>query len=141
MNVIFYDKFIDNDDKYEYFPFQDVLEKADFISLHVPSTDQPLIGKEEFDIMKDGVFIVNASRGGVIDEEALLEALNTNKVAGAGLDVFESEPAPNAQICNHPKVSCTPHIGAATEEAQKRIGQEIIDIVMDFIKEEKIIAI
>lgn len=141
MNAIFYDKFIKNDDQFMYYPFQEVLKEADFISLHVPSTEKPLIGKEEFDIMKEGVFIVNAARGGVIDEEALLVALNSNKIAGAGLDVFESEPGPNLKICNHPKVSCTPHIGAATEEAQKRIGQEIIDIVMDFTKQEKTIAI
>lgn len=141
MNVIFYDKFIKNDDQFKYYPFQEVLREAEFISIHVPSTEKPLIGKEEFDIMKEGVFIVNAARGGVIDEEALLVALNSNKLAGAGLDVFESEPGPNSKLCNHPKVSCTPHIGAATEEAQKRIGQEIIDIVMDFTKQEKTIAI
>lgn len=141
MSVIFYDKFIDNDDKYKYHTFQEILKEADFISLHVPSIDKPLIGKEEFEIMKDGVFIINAARGGVIDEEELLVALNSNKVAGAGLDVYESEPGPNPKICNHPKVSCTPHIGAATEEAQKRIGEEIIDIVMNFTKQEKAIAI
>ncbi|NLY47192.1 MAG: 3-phosphoglycerate dehydrogenase [Tissierella sp.] len=141
MKVVFYDKFIDNDDKYKYHPFEEVLKEAEFISLHVPSTDKPLIGKEEFGIMKDGVFIINAARGGVIDEEALLVALNSNKVAGAGLDVYESEPGPNPEICNHPKVSCTPHIGAATEEAQKRIGEEIIDIVMNFTKQQKSIAI
>lgn len=141
MKVIFYDKFIKNDDQFKYYPFKELLENADFISLHVPSTEKPLIGREEFDIMKEGVFIVNAARGGVIDEEALLVALNSNKVAGAGLDVFESEPGPNPMLCSHPKVSCTPHIGAATEEAQKRIGQEIIDIVMNFTKQEKTIAI
>lgn len=141
MNIIFYDKFVKNDENYQYHPMEEVLKEADFISLHVPSTEKPLIGKEEFQMMKDGVFIVNASRGGVIDEEALLDALNSNKVAGAGLDVFTKEPAPNPEICNHPKVSCTPHIGAATEEAQLRIGEEIIDIVMDFIKQIKTIAI
>ena len=141
MNVIFYDKFIDNDDKYIYQPFQEVLKEANFISLHVPSIDKPLIGKEEFEIMKDGVFIINAARGGVIDEEALIVALNSNKVAGAGLDVYESEPGPNPELCSHPKVSCTPHIGAATEEAQKRIGEEIIDIVINFTKKQKNVAI
>lgn len=141
MNVIFYDKFIENDDQYNCYPFEKVLKEADFISLHVPSTDKSLIGEEEFEMMKDGVFIINAARGGVIDEEALLVALNSNKVAGAGLDVYESEPGPNPEICNHPKVSCTPHIGAATEEAQKRIGEEIIDIVMSFTKQQKAIAI
>ncbi|MDR7869333.1 MAG: D-2-hydroxyacid dehydrogenase [Tissierellaceae bacterium] len=132
MKVMFYDKFIKNDENYLYYEIDEVLKKADFISLHVPATDKPLIGKAELEIMKDGVFIINAARGGIIDEEALLEALNTNKVAGAGLDVYSTEPGPNPELCNHPKVSCTPHIGAATEEAQTRIGEEIIQIVMDY---------
>lgn len=141
MNIIFYDKFVKNDDLYKYEEFEDVLKKADFISLHVPSTGKALIGKEEFDMMKDGVFIINAARGGVIDELALLEALKTNKVLGVGLDVFEKEPDPNPELCVHPRVSCTPHIGAATEEAQKRIGEEIIDIVMECDRYIKTIAI
>lgn len=132
MNVIFYDKYYKNDDKFEYFTFDVVLRRSDFISLHVPSTDKPLIGKAEFELMKDGVFIINTARGGVIDETALLEALNTDKVAGAGIDVFMEEPTPNLDLCNHPKVSVTPHIGAATEEAQMRIGKEVIDMVIDF---------
>lgn len=132
MNVIFYDKYYKNDEKFEYVPFDEVLRRSDFISLHVPSTDKPLIGKAEFELMKDGVFLINAARGGVIDEASLLEALNTDKVAGAGIDVFMEEPTPNLDLCNHPKVSVTPHIGAATEEAQMRIGEEVIDIVIDF---------
>lgn len=141
MNIVFHDKFILKDENYPYCPIEEVLKGADFISLHVPATDRPLIGKEEFQLMKNGVFIINAARGGIIDEEALLEALNMGKVAGAGLDVFTKEPAPNPEICNHPKVSCTPHIGAATEEAQKRIGEEIIDIVMNFVNQIENIAI
>lgn len=132
MNVIFYDKYYKNDEKYEYLQFNEVLRRSDFISLHVPGIDKPLIGENEFELMKDGVFLINAARGGVIDETALLNALNTDKVAGAGIDVFVEEPTPNAELCNHPKVSVTPHIGAATAEAQMRIGEEIIDIVMDF---------
>lgn len=132
MNVIFYDKFYKNNEKYEYLPFDEVLKRADFVSLHVPSTDKPIIGKDEFKIMKDGVFLINAARGGVIDEIALLVALNSDKVAGAGMDVFMEEPKPNPDLCNHPKVSVTPHIGAATREAQLRIGQEIIDIIKNF---------
>lgn len=142
MKVIFYDKFINNDETYEYYELEELLKNADYISLHVPSTDKPIIGKEEFDLMKEGVFIVNAARGGVIDEEALLEALDNGKLAGAGLDVYSKEPSPNPKLCNHPNISCTPHIGGATEEAQKRIGQEIIDIVMTFYtKQIKTIAI
>mgnify|MGYP001329851002 FL=1 len=141
MDVVFYDKFVKMDNKYKYCEFQDLLRKADFISVHTPATDKPLIGREEFEIMKDGVFIINAARGGIIDEEALLEALQKNRVAGAGLDVYANEPNPNPELLNHPRVSCTPHIGAATEEAQRRIGEEIIQIVMNFIKEYKTIAI
>lgn len=141
MNVIFYDKFYKNNEKYDYLPFEEVLKKADFVSLHVPSTDKPLIGKKEFEIMKDGVFLINAARGGVIDEIALLVALNSGKVAGAGMDVFMQEPKPNPELCNHPKVSVTPHIGAATREAQLRIGQEIIDIIRNFDEGPNIMVI
>jgi len=137
MKVIFYDAYVLNDNNFKYVTFEEILKKADFISLHVPNTGKPLIGKEEFEIMKENMFIINAARGGVIDEAALLEALNTNKVAGVALDVFEEEPAPNCDICNHPKVSVTPHIGAATKEAQERIGEEVIDIVMDFADANK----
>lgn len=132
MNVIFYDKYYKSDEIFEYTSFNEVLTRSDFISLHVPSTDKPLIGKAEFEIMKDGVFLINAARGGVIDEVSLLEALNTDKVAGAGIDVFMEEPTQNISLCNHPKVSVTPHIGAATAEAQVRIGEEVIDIVLNF---------
>ncbi len=132
MNVIFYDKFYKNSEEYDYLPFDEVLKQSDFISLHVPGMDKLLIGKDEFKLMKDGVFLINAARGGVIDEIALIDALNTDKVAGAGIDVFMEEPKPNPELCNHPKVSVTPHIGAATAEAQLRIGEEIIDIVLDY---------
>ena len=132
MNVIFYDKFYKNNEKYDYLPFEEVLRKSDFISLHVPSPEKPLIGKKELEMMKDGVFLINAARGGVIDEIALLTALNSDKLAGAGIDVFMQEPKPNPELCNHPKVSVTPHIGAATAEAQVRIGEEIIDIIRNF---------
>lgn len=141
MNVIFYDMFIKEDDNYPYYPFEELLRRADFISLHVPSTGKPLIGEEEFKLMKDGVHIINAARGGVIDEEALLNALNTGKVAGAGLDVYENEPNPNSDICCHPRVSCTPHIGAATKEAQARIGEEIIEVVEEFFKQESLLLV
>lgn len=141
MNVIFYDKYYKDNDTFKYVEFEEVLEQADFISLHVPGTDKPIIGKEEFEIMKDGVFLINAARGGAIDELALCEALNTDKVAGAGIDVFTQEPTPNPSLCNHPKVSVTPHIGAATKEAQMRIGQEIVDIVMEFNTRINTIAI
>ena len=132
MEVIYYDKFNIDDDNFKYVSFTELLTKADFISIHTPSTDKPLIGKAELDLMKDDVFIINAARGGVVNEVDLLDALNANRVAGVGIDVFEDESTSNHELCNHPKVSVTPHIGASTEEAQKRIGEEIISIIMDF---------
>ena len=132
MNVIFYDAFITEDMKFSYTPLKELLEKADFITVHVSATDKALIGQEEIAIMKEGVIIINAARGGVIDENALINGLNTNKVAGAGIDVFMDEPTPNDDLINHPNVSVTPHIGAATFEAQERIGEEVTEIVLNF---------
>jgi D-3-phosphoglycerate dehydrogenase / 2-oxoglutarate reductase len=108
------------------------LPEMDFISLHVPKqTDGTAVfGAKEFEFMKNGVRIVNASRGGVIDEDALLTALDSGKVAAAGLDVYENEPHPRKEILNHPKIACTPHIGAATIEAQDRIGEELADLII-----------
>jgi D-3-phosphoglycerate dehydrogenase len=100
-----------------------VLAQSDFISLHVPGGD--LIGAAEIAKMKDGVFLLNAARGGVINEEALLDALESGKVAGAGLDVFKNEPTPVVKVLMNGRVSLTPHIGAATGEAQDRIGTEL----------------
>lgn len=110
----------------------EVLPEADFISLHVPK--QPdgsaVIRAEQFAQMKDGVRIVNAARGGVIDEDALIEALNSGKVASIALDVFENEPNPRKDLLNHEKIATTPHIGAATVEAQGRIGRELADTII-----------
>lgn len=103
--------------------FDKLLTDSDFISLHVPGGD--LIGATELSKMKDGVYLLNAARGGVINEEALLEALESGKVAGAGLDVFVNEPTPAIKVLMNGKLSLTPHIGAATLEAQDRIGTEL----------------
>lgn len=104
-------------------PIEGVLQHADFITLHVPAQKEGyMIGEKEFAMMKDNVAIVNCSRGGVIDEDALISALNSGKVSFAGLDVFINEPTPSKDILTHPKISLTPHIGAATGEAQDRIG-------------------
>jgi len=102
-----------------------LLQQADFISLHVPAQADYVIGQAEFELMKAGVGIVNCARGGVIDEVALVAALDRGKVLFAGLDVFENEPTPEIQLLMHPKISLTPHIGAATLEAQDRIGTEL----------------
>lgn len=109
------------------------IAQADFISVHVPK--QPdgsaVFGADEFSKMKDGVRIVNAARGGVIDEDALLDALNSGKVEAVALDVFENEPNPRKDLLNHPKIACTPHIGAATQEAQDRIGTELASAIIE----------
>ncbi len=112
----------------------DLIAQSDFISLHTPFSEKPILGKEEFDLMKKGVGIVNCSRGGTIDELALIEALDSGKVSFAGLDVFDNEPAPRKEILSHPKISLTPHIGASTNEAQERIGVELATLIIDFFK-------
>ena len=118
-------------------PMEDLLTHSDFITLHVPAQDGYVIGHDQFKIMKDNVGIVNAARGGVIDEVALIEALDAEKVLFAGLDVFENEPTPEIKILMHPKISLTPHIGAATEEAQDRIGTELAEQIISLLKTEK----
>jgi D-3-phosphoglycerate dehydrogenase len=112
----------------------EVIAKSDFISLHTPFADQPILGAAEFAAMKPGIGIVNCSRGGTIDERALIEALNSGKVAFAGLDVFDNEPTPLGDLLSHPKVSLTPHIGAATNEAQERIGVELATLIIEHFK-------
>ncbi|MDA9312027.1 D-2-hydroxyacid dehydrogenase [Vicingaceae bacterium] len=111
-----------------------LLKKSDFLSIHIPSTEKPVIGTEELNTMKDGAIILNAARGGSIDEDALIAALNSGKIAHAALDVFVNEPNPRADVLSHPKISLSPHIGAATNEAQDRIGGEIASIIMEFYK-------
>ncbi|MRX48718.1 D-2-hydroxyacid dehydrogenase [Pedobacter puniceum] len=113
---------------------EELISQADFISIHTPFIEKPLLGKEEFEKMKKGVGIVNCSRGGTIDEEALIEALDSGQVAFAGLDVFDNEPTPRTAILQHPKISLTPHIGASTNEAQERIGVELANLVIDVLK-------
>jgi len=115
---------------------QKLLGELDYISIHVPKQKDgsAVIGSAEFAKMKKGVFIANAARGGVINEDALLEALNNGTVAGIALDVFENEPNPRKDLLNHPKIACTPHIGAATLEAQDRIGEELAQLIIELAK-------
>ncbi len=112
----------------------ELISQSDFISLHVPFADKPVIGQAEFDLMKNGVGLVNCSRGGTVNEQALIEALDSGKLAFAGLDVFENEPQPLQALLSHPKVSLTPHIGASTNEAQERIGTELANLIIDYFK-------
>ena len=112
----------------------EVLKQSDFITLHVPAQKDYVISTKEFEIMKEGVCIVNAARGGVIDEVALVAALEDDgKVAKAALDVFETEPTPEIQLLMNPNLSLTPHIGAATNEAQERIGRELASQIIEIL--------
>ena len=108
-------------------PLARVLAESDFITLHVPAQHEPLIGARELQAMKDRAGLVNASRGGVVDEAALVAALTSGKIAYAALDVFKDEPHPSIELLMNPHLSISPHIGAATVEAQERIGVELAD--------------
>jgi D-3-phosphoglycerate dehydrogenase len=115
-------------------PFEELIRNSDYITLHTPFSDKPILGSAEFDAMKPGVGVVNCSRGGTIDELALVNALDSGKLAFAGLDVFDNEPTPLTAILQHPKISLTPHIGAATNEAQERIGTELASLIIEYFK-------
>ena len=147
MRVIASDKFVGSGDiKVDFYngqfinveiltePMEDIYKHADFITLHVPAQEGFLIDEAELSAMKDGVGIINCSRGGIINEVALINALEDGKVFFAGLDVFDQEPTPSVQILMHPQISMTPHIGAATVEAQDRIGTELAEQIISLMK-------
>ena len=113
---------------------EEVLKEADFVTLHVPAQKEFVIGQKEFDLMKNGAALVNCARGGVVDEEALLKALDSAKLAFAGLDVFINEPTPAKSVLSHPKISLTPHTGASTNEAQDRIGISLAEQIISILK-------
>lgn len=116
-----------------YMPLDDVLARADVLSIHTPAVaGRPLIDRDAIAKMKDGAILINTSRGSNVDEDALLEALNSGKLRAAGLDVFVEEPTKNEALYLHPHVSVTPHIGGATVEAQFRIGEEIVELVRTY---------
>ena len=110
-----------------------MLKEADFITLHVPTQEEYMIAKNEFEKMKDGVGIVNTARGGILNEVDLVQAIESGKVQFAGLDVFETEPTPAVQLLMNPEISLTPHIGAATKEAQDRIGTELAKQIIELL--------
>lgn len=112
----------------------DVLKQADFVTVHTPKQKEYVIGKAEFDLMKQDTGIVNVARGGVIDEVELVKALDAKKLSFAALDVYESEPTPEIKILMHPNISLTPHIGASTLEAQDRIGLELASQIIKLLK-------
>ena len=144
MNIIFYDlhsqeaqidiNFFDGSTKtfmLKSSTFEKLLSESDFISLHVPAQKDYIIGDKEFQLMKDGSGIINAARGGIIDEESLIKHIESGKVSFAALDTFENEPNPSIKILMNQNISLTPHIGAATKEAQKRIGIELADQIIN----------
>jgi len=147
MNVIAFDPFIDSVNlELEFFDGQslffnintiskeEVLKQADFITLHVPAQKEYVISTKEFELMKNEAFLVNAARGGVIDEVALVKALEEGQISKAALDVYENEPTPEIQLLMNPSLSLTPHIGAATGEAQDRIGTELASQIIEILK-------
>ncbi len=135
MNVIAYQRHPKPEyecDTMHFVSLEEIWAQSDVIALSTPSLGTPIITKETIEKMKDGVVIINTSRGGNIDENALLDALNSGKVKAAGLDVWTEEPTKNEALSQHPAVSALPHIGASTDEAQKRIGSEIVSIIENF---------
>lgn len=130
MNIIYFDLLGKKDGIEGYINIDELYRTSDFISIHVPTT-KTLISDNEINKMKDGVYIINTARGTVIDEKALIKALDSNKIAGAGIDVFESEPNFSEELVSRKNVSVTPHIGASTKEAQDKIGDEIVNIIKE----------
>ena len=147
MKVLASDKFVEKTDiKIDFFnnksmsfelktqSLNSVLEESDFITLHIPAQQKYIINKESISLMKDSVGIINAARGGLINESDLIEALDSKKVSFAAFDTFENEPNPNIKLLMHPKVSLSPHIGAATNQAQDRIGEELANQIINLFK-------
>jgi len=120
----------------EFIPLKELLRRSDVVTVHVPLTPQThhVIGSEEIKLMKDGAFLINTSRGAIVDEKALLEALKSGKLGGAALDVYETEPPENLELIKLPQLVCTPHIGAQTEEAQKEASILIAEKIIDALK-------
>ena len=147
MKVLAYDKFLEKADltldfhdgkkidfEIKISKFDYLLKNSDFISLHVPAQKNFVINKKEINMMKDGAGLINAARGGVVNEVELVSALDSGKLSFAGLDTFENEPKPAVKLLMHPKISLTPHIGAATNEAQDRIGLELADQIKSILR-------
>ncbi len=136
MTVIAYDPYVSSQDMADVLlvSLDELLARADYISLHLPKTAETtnLLGAAQFAKMKDGVRIINCARGGIVDEEALYQALVSGKVAGAALDVFAEEPPSDWKLVKLDNVICSPHIGASTREAQQRVGAEVADKLIEF---------
>lgn len=139
MTVLAYDPYVTNANGYELVTLDEVFARSDYITFHLPFTPETanMVGAEQFAQMKDGVRIINCARGGIIDEDALYEAITSGKVAGAALDVFATEPLEGHKLFSLPQVIGSPHVGAATKEAQGRIGVEVAEKIIAFSKNGK----
>ena len=146
MKVIFYDKFNEKADiRLDFFDgqnlsfklksstFDELLNNSDYITVHIPASKEYIIDSDQFSKMKNGVGILNLSRGGIINEKELIKNIDSGKVSFAAIDTFEGEPIPSIKILMNPKISLTPHIGAATNEAQDRIGIELADKINEIL--------
>jgi D-3-phosphoglycerate dehydrogenase len=136
MTVIAYDPYVKEAEGVKLVALDELLAKSDYISLHLPKTKESanMIGKAQFEKMKTGVRIVNCARGGIVNEQTLYEALTSGKVAGAALDVYAEEPPTDWKLAKLDNVICSPHIGAATQEAQGRVGAEVAEKLIEFAK-------
>ncbi len=136
MQVVYTQRRGENPDypQYKYLPLEELLQVSDYISIHIPmpADKKPVLGEKELALLKPTAFVINTARGGVVDENALIEALDAGKLAGAAIDVYIEEPSKNETLYTHPRISVTPHIGGATKEAQARIGGEIVSIIESF---------
>lgn len=133
MNVIYTNRsgHQPENEPFSYVGLEELLAASDFVSLHAPKSDQPILSAERIALMKDGAFLVNTARAALVDEDALLAALESGKIAAAAMDVYMEEPLKDTRIQSHPGISMTPHIGASTNEAQQRIGENIVEIISD----------
>ncbi|HVP90941.1 MAG TPA: hydroxyacid dehydrogenase [Terriglobales bacterium] len=132
MKVLVYDVIpIKTDLAIRQVPLDELLAQADLITVHVPKQPKPILGEAEFQKMKDGVIIINVARGGVVDEKALLGALNSGKVRAAALDVYDKEPPDDFSLIDHPNVTPIPHLGASAVEGQRRAGLEVVRILKE----------
>ena len=115
-------------------PLAELLASSDIITVHIPGADVPLIAKPDLEILKRGVLLINTARGGVFDEDAILEGLESGVIGGAALDVFVGEPTPRADLLSHPKISLSPHIGGSTAEAQENVGKELAQLIINHFR-------
>jgi D-3-phosphoglycerate dehydrogenase len=145
MRVLVHDPYFSDEhierDGFEPVSMEELYRRSDYITVHVPKIKETigLINKTAFDQMKDGVMIINCARGGIVDEQALNEAMTSGKVAGAALDVFETEPPGASKLFDHDRFICTPHLGASTLEAQINVAVAVAEQIIDYLKNGKIV--